>query len=361
MEGLGLPAFGLANYLFSAETSPLTSAFLNMRYLISHDGQLADDGVFWNKVAEVDGRIMLENNWYLPLGFMVKAETVDYKGFGGAPYIDTLERGEAYSIIKSESAPETPFCAQNDLFRRATGLEGDLFTMLDVNSIDSTEYEFIYQGNGKYTFSMKGDYQDGIIFAEYKMPVDGCLYVYMYATGAGDAKVIVENSIFHGLNIHRPYIFPTGSFGEGEVITIGALSEVGDGEAWIYAGVLDRDLFERGFARLSEETFELTEFSDTRISGRISAKESGLLYTSIPHAGLWKAFVNGQEAEIVTIDGAMAALWLNAGENLVEFRYHNRFLTIGIVVSLVSIILFFAIVIWQHRREKRIPNKALKE
>jgi uncharacterized membrane protein YfhO len=147
----------------------------------------------------------------------------------------------------------------------------------------------------------------------------------------------------HDIIIYRPYIYRVGSFEEGALISIAAPSEAASGEIWIYAGVLDQELFEEGFALLADEALELTGFSDTKISGGITVRADGLLYTSIPHSGLWRAFVDGAEVEIITIDGAMAAVWLSAGEHSIVFRYHNSFLMAGIIVSIAAALVLIAI------------------
>ncbi|MCL2401197.1 MAG: YfhO family protein, partial [Oscillospiraceae bacterium] len=82
--------------------------------------------------------------------------------------------------------------------------------------------------------------------------------------------------------------------------------------------------------------------------------DDGLLYTSIPHAGNWRAFVNGAETEIVTIDGAMAAIRLTPGEHIVEFRYYNSSFMLGIAVSSASLIVFLIPVVVAFLKRKKI-------
>jgi uncharacterized membrane protein YfhO len=101
---------------------------------------------------------------------------------------------------------------------------------------------------------------------------------------------------------------------------------------------------------LADETLELTEFSDTKITGHITVLEDGLLYTSVPHAGLWRAFVDGAEVEIITVDGAMAALSLEIGEHTVEFRYHNKALIAGSIISIAAALVFLAVAICGRKR-----------
>ena len=319
MTGIGLPSWDRGNRFYYAETSPLTDAFLNIRYLISRDGYIVDNGTHWNRVASIDGSALFENNHHLPLGFMVNEEVAGYV-----------------------SDDTNPFNSQNDLFRRATGLDGDLFTIIDIVHVGHQNYRVGRRGLGDYTFTMDDGETEGRFRWNFEMPADVSLYAFARISGTNYARVLSDYSHLRGVDIRRPYIFRMGGFQEGQIVSIEADSTTRSGTADIFVAIFNEDLFQRGFELLAAETLQLTEFSDTRITGQITVLNDGLLYTSIPHAGNWRAFVNDQETEIVTIDGAMAAVRLEAGEHTVEFRHHNSSLNVGIIISLVSLVVFFA-------------------
>jgi uncharacterized membrane protein YfhO len=86
----------------------------------------------------------------------------------------------------------------------------------------------------------------------------------------------------------------------------------------------------------------LSHFSGTQVVGSVRAENAGILFTSIPYTGNWRATINGEKADIIAIDGAMSALSLPAGEFIVEFRYHNCAFTIGALISLGSLLIFAA-------------------
>jgi len=287
MKGIGLPAWGRGNRFYYAETSPLTNAFLSSRYLIARDGRPADDGVYWIRAAESEGVVMTENTRYLPFGFMVRPETAGYTG-----------------------DPANPFNAQNDLFRRSTGLDGDLFTYIDVIHVGHQGYDVGRKGLGEYSFTINEDTSDGSFKFNYEIPENCTVYIYFSASGTNDAKISLNNEHLRNIDYHNqsPYIAFAGSFMQGDLISVHADSTERTGSIKSYVSILDRELFDRGFALLADETLELTSFTDTRIIGDITVIEDGLLYTSLPHAGLWQAFVNGTKSDIITIDGAMQAV-----------------------------------------------------
>ncbi|MCL2408922.1 MAG: YfhO family protein [Oscillospiraceae bacterium] len=319
MRGLGLPGWDRANRFYYAETSPLTDAFLNVRYLIDRQGNLIDDGTHWGAVSSIDGVTLYRNNYCLPFGFMVNDEVSGYV-----------------------SDSRNPFNSQNDLFRRATGLEGNLFTIIDIIHVGHRNYHVVRNGLGEYRFELNEGEPDGMFRWNYEMPADVSLYAFARISGTNNARILRDYSVLHNINIdHRePHIFRVGNFQEGQIVSIETDSTAHRGTAYVFMAVFNHNLFLQGFERLYREPLVLTEFSDTRITGNITVLNGGLLYTSIPHAGNWRAFVNGEETEIITIDGAMAAIRLESGEYVVEFRHYNSNFVIGVIVSAVSLIAF---------------------
>jgi len=335
LEGLGLSGWDRGNRFYYAETSPLTNAFLSMRYLISRTGTPVDDGIFWERIATSGDSVLLRNNRYLPFGFMVGGAVADFVG----------DR-------------TNPMNSQNNLFRMATGLDAYLFTTLDISRTSSESYNVRRISDGEFRFDIIEGQPTSTVRFYYEIPIDGLLYVYVNITGANYARVITGEGIqLQNNSIHRPYIFFAGDFLQGEIIVIEADTTVAHGMASIHAGILDRELFDYGFEILSAETLNLTRFTDTNIVGDITVSQRRLLYTSLPHAGNWRVFVNGARQEIVSIDGAMAAVWLDPGENVVEFRHFNAGFVVGAVISSVSLLIFLVFVFFHNNRRGVTRNE----
>jgi len=307
MGGIGLSAWDTGNRYYYAETSPLANAFLNLRYMVSRDGKACDNSVFWETAGNAGDTLLLENKRYLPLGFMVNKELSVY-------IHDT-----------------NPFVSQNNLFLLATGLGGDLFT---VKVVANNPY-IIKDADGNDTLNW-----DCI------MPADGMFYARCVFSGVGNFSVSFKGEVFKTSEILRPHIFTLGNFSKGDVITFSTGTEASKGSARILVGHINDELFDRGYALLADETLNLTEFSETKITGNITALKEGLLYTSIPNDKNWTAFVDGVKAPIIQVDGCMIALQLSGGTHEIEFRYYNRDLQNGIIISLLSLAVFAALIVW---------------
>jgi len=300
-----LGALGLRSDKLSygyVETSPVTNLFLNIRYLASLDGPPADDGVYWEKTGESDG-LLIENKYYLPLGFMVNREMADFAKDGLSP-----ETGD--------------FLNQNTLFRLASGTEGELFTKLVPKA---------------------QKYEDGFLTYEYEMPRDDMLYAYI-----SSEEIVVDISA-NGEALRRinrasdtapAFIAAAGFFRKGDTVLFSTNlpDYMADNSlSFVSAGVIAHEIFKEGYEKLADETLHLTEFTDTYVKGGITVLEDGVLYTSIPFKS-WKAYVDGAQVEVIPIGGAMLGLYLEEGEYQIEFRYYNSALTAGAVLSLAAFV-----------------------
>jgi uncharacterized membrane protein YfhO len=302
MQGLGLYGNRLThNYFTYTEGSPLISTFFNLRYMISHLGQNMDKNVYWKTIGKIGDSLLLENKYYLPLGFMVNEELADYKRQGN------------------------PFFSQNNFFRLATGLNGNLFTIFDISDLAEND-------NGR-----------NIATWNYQAPVTGISYACCLLTKP-DIRPWMEIFINETklppffINHFMPYIFTLGGVAQGDNITFSS----GVDNASIYVGHINGELFERGYNLLARQQLNLTKFTGTQVCGNVTALEDGLLYTSIPADKNWSVFVDGEKSESVLIDNAMIAVRLDKGYHEIEFRYFNKSFLFGIIVSIVSLGIFVA-------------------
>ena len=120
------------------------------------------------------------------------------------------------------------------------------------------------------------------------------------------------------------------------------------------AAVLDNDLFWQAYENLNASTLQLTTFTSTFVEGTIICNRDGLLYTSIPQNGNWKAYVDGVEAEITLIGDCMIGIQLSEGVHTVSFRYENQSFALGWKISLGCAVLFaaIAVVVYRSRAKK---------
>ncbi len=76
-------------------------------------------------------------------------------------------------------------------------------------------------------------------------------------------------------------------------------------------------------------------------SSGFTAKSSGdkerLIFFSVPHDNGWKAYINGKETEILTVNGGLMGIVVPPGDCDIEFTFTTPGLKIGIIVSVISL------------------------
>lgn len=316
-------------------TSPLAESFLNIKYLISRDGFMAEDRSF-SAAQTADGVTLFENNYYLPIAFMVNST------------FETFDTNQYSSVFE----------AQNDLFRKATGLSGDLFTLVDLSGYSASSGTVSPNGkSGNFTYDLGSKNKTADIF--YNAPKAGQYYAYTVVRS--DTKnVTVKNDDFtHKYDVDaKRFIFPVGDLKQGEKLSFSfEMTEAAKGNFELYTAYFDSELFAEGIELLKDEGIKLSSYSDAGMEGTVTAKTDGLLYTSIPNEDGWEVYVDGQKADKFVISDTFVGVKLTAGEHTVKFAYVPKGLIPGIAISVIALLAFAALIIFDRIKNKKQEQK----
>ncbi len=123
----------------------------------------------------------------------------------------------------------------------------------------------------------------------------------------------------------------------------------------------DEDTFSVAVNKLSENVLDITSFTETDIRGTINNTKDGILYTSIPNDGGWSIYVNGEEAEVISLFDYLCAIELPAGSYTIEFKYRTPGLETGALLSLISIIGIAFIFIYGKSQSRKNTDQELSE
>ena len=84
----------------------------------------------------------------------------------------------------------------------------------------------------------------------------------------------------------------------------------------------------------------------------LTASAKKYAFFSVPYTENWQASVNGENVEILNINGLMA-IPVQAGENRIEFDYTARERLLGIAASLLFVGVWIAYFLWNRRRIRK--------
>lgn len=289
--------------------TPFTSALLNVRYVLADStiDESENDNYTLVSKRETDRIFLYRVKNSLPFGFMIPS------------YFDSTW----------DMSGNNPFEVQNSFAEEATGISG-MFTQLDASCLGTTT-----------TIDVTED-------------VD--LYIYC-TTYVEDISYMAENALTgfslsgSATGLKHRQIVHIGKVTAGSTVNVTAESS-DVASLQLYAYNFHEEIMEQVLSELDDEGFNVTEYSDTCVKGNITAKESGVMYTSIIYDKGWKAYVDGKEVEISSIKGALLTVPVTEGEHTIELRYTPEGYVSGWLITICSIVILVCCALYDRKKRK---------
>lgn len=329
MRRLGYGAKNTYNRYCFEESSPVANLFLNLKYMIERDGNVKDNPYF-DEVHHYGNVYLLENNAYLPLGFLCDS---------------------ALAQVDFDSYTDN-FTFQNYLLKAAAGTSINVWHFLSESSRTVTASEGVQlTHNPKVaTSSYQCTQQSGEVVYSYSITREGLLCIDLNLTARNNFRITKNGTEVVSDSYSLPQTASVCRVSPGDTVQVHlTCSENTSGNITVLAATLDETAFRRAYDRLSDSTLSLTRFSNTHIEGTINANRSGLLYTSIPQNGdSWRVTVDGVAVTPTLVGGAMIAVPLTEGTHIISLHYHNAAFSLGWKISLACALIFLALVLLEY-------------
>ena len=319
MKALGYGAKNTYNRYCYEESSPVSDLFLGIKYMIERDDR-ERGSEYYTDLHHYGTVHLLQNNAYLPLGFLAERELADFE-------FDT-DGGM--------------FRFQSELFKAATGLEENPWYVfagehLTISGTDVTVKNINSNGYCAYEDGLENSY----VTFSYVAPKDGFMCVNLNLPKRNKVSIRLNGMELYSETMSLPQMLAVGDVLTGDVIEVRMTCKADEqGTMTLTGAILKSDVFWEGYEILNASTLELTTFENTLVEGTVQCDRDGLLYTSIPQNGNWSAIVDGEPAEIKLVGDAMIAVELTEGEHQVSFVYHNKAFSLGWKISLACVIVF---------------------
>jgi hypothetical protein len=335
MQALGYGAKDNYNRYCYEEASPVANLFLNLKYMIERDG-IIEDNSYFDEVGRYGDVILLENNAYLPLGFLANKDL-----------------GELQFPIDGNG-----FTFQNNLIRAATGVE-NVFSTIKNTQITSAS-----------GIKLSNIYSSG--YCRYKADSAGAVtFTYTFDQGGFfciDINQTKRNNFTlkkNGVSLYRyqesyslPQMASVCDVAPGDQVQVVFYCKAGEeGVITVDNGLLNEDKFRQAHSILDASTLSISAFDTTRIAGTIDCNREGLLYTSVPQNGNWTALVDGKPAQTVRVGGAMLGIYMTEGEHTVELVYQNDAFRAGLCLTIISFAIFGGLYLGKYKPYKKFRKK----
>ena len=332
MQALGYGAKNTYNRYCFEESSPVANLFLNLKYMLERQGRVEDNSYF-DDIHHYGNVHLLENNAYLPLGFMARSQilNVDFPG-----------------------AQSNALLFQNELLRDATGITDDVWSLMTGSqlSISATDVTIKSETATGYCSYATEAATGGTLVYSYVADREGLVCIDLDLSKKNNFSVWKNGTQLYSETYSIPQSLSVADVAVGDIIEIHLTCKQNEkGTVSIHAGILDEFAFRRAYEILNRSTLQLHEFSNTHIVGTIHCDQAGVLYTSIPQDGNWTATVDGQAVEPVLIGDAMVGLILPEGDHNISFRYENKAFDLGWKISLFCAVCFLTVYLYCYRKK----------
>ena len=316
MRCLGYGAKNTYNRYCFEEASPVSNLFLGLKYMIDRESRDRKSSMF-TQIHSYNSVTLLENNAYLPLGFLAEAELAD--------------------VI---FAHDNSFGFQNELFAAATGVMIDVWSLQEDLVVTGTDVNVTDYSTDGYCY-YRDAVQNGSVFYEYIVEDTGFMCIQLDCPKRNDITVLHNGAVVMSESLSLEQMLAVGDVERGDVVEIRIDCDAGETSHMnISAAVLDPEIFQEGYEFLAASTLELTTFENTLVEGTIHCNRDGLLYTSSPQNGNWVVLVDGALAEVSLVGDVMVGVKLTEGEHTVTFVYENEAFHLGWKISAVCLLIF---------------------
>ena len=337
-ENFGMMGWKSGNRYTYAEGSPVTNVFMNLKYIISRDG-IYRNTYDLSEAYAVGNEKLLKNDHYIPMGFMVNNNLTQW--------------------VENDNEDQfNPFDQQNEFFKLATGINENVYTSLDVVSqghYDYNKFPVTKTSYGNYSFSCTDASITPYVKWNYEAPEDGLYCMYAKISG-GDNVTVMQNDAAQGstYGMGRPYIACIGYFNKGDKISVYSQLEQGQsGSAQVYVNLLNQDVFEKGYEKISKDVMTTESLTGSSMEGTIDVSEDGLFYTSIPYEEGWTAVVDGKEVEITPVGGSLLAFSLSKGSHEIKLYYYPKGFWPGFAVTAICLLTFAGLCAYTYIIKKK--------
>jgi len=309
--------YGMRNskvYYCSDGMTPFVSALLSQGYTFSKE-KLPEDGLY-EPVKAQDGVYLYRNTYALPLGFTIAPdETFE------SMLID--DKDTAFAVVaENKDDGMLPINRQNNLALRL-GAQGDLFT--ELYSEDNAGFSTIY------------------------VPYAARVYAYCDTSKHSEIAAYVDDELIKTFKkLTNRYILDLGYHEAGTVITMKSEKE---DTLHLRAYSFDEEYLSDLLLKLSQNTLSIEEMTSTKLNGTVTADEDGYLILSIPYDPGFTIKVDGVTTEAALFEDMMVAVPLTAGAHDISLSYYPEGMTAGILITLLSLLLFGIISYVDYKKE----------
>lgn len=317
--------------------TPPTEMILGVKYSV--------DGPMPYMPYEEDNKYeIIENPYYLGLGFMAEEEVLDYQ-YGSWVVFDNINdllstlSGEEIICYKPFDDSVMVTCTQAEISPEDSAI------VVSYNPEDASY--------GMVTYYIEKEDTEQPVYVQfvndYSIALDVSPYLYL-----GEENNVYQFGLL-SVQYAKRLVENEGRYEASIVFNHTTASEWSYREAVFYE--YDEAALERAYNILSNNCMNVEEYADGYVKANVTVPaDKKVLFTTIPYDAGWTVYVDGKSADIKTVlEGAFIAVELEPGYHELEFKYEAPGVLLGKAISGVSLALYIMLIIScvvEHKRKK---------
>ena len=276
----------------------VTNSLFSVKYLISN--KILNTSSLLSYVTGSNGEFIYENENVLPIGYVIPADAEDN-----------------WKPTKSNDG----IVNTNSLVESLTG----------VSNVFTLTYEY---GNDSWV---------------YFNPVkNGHIYLITKNSACSSIHVTINDTTTRDFtNIKTGTILDLGYYTSSDSIEIESDNSMG-----LVVYTLEESRYTNAMTSLQASGLNIESYSSTSIEGTITANEDGNILFSIPYDEGWSVYIDGKKVETSSFKNALLMVAVTSGNHTVSLKYTPVNATLGILVTILSILILIGLYILSKLFEK---------
>ena len=236
----------------------------------------------------------------------------------------------------------------------------DYFTPLGFNDIEVENVEVVKENkdSGEYIYRRKDNSKEGVIRYKFTPQSDNTYYLFspQTLTGRNGYTVSVNGDLLSNLIVFSQrqiwQITDRTPQKESVIEFRFQFDDIDLSHLVLYRADVEK-IKEVLDARKNQE-LNVEQFNNTHIVGKVNiTDESTVMMTSIPYNEGWKIKVDGKQVETKKSWDSFLSFPISRGKHKVELFFKQKWSTLGLVLSVLSLIVLFIVWKKENRSESR--------
>lgn len=345
-------------------TTFMTDALFDIKYLMDKEGN----------TSYVGARVKVPEEYSLTTEYTTGDSTFKFYNNPHALGLGVVSEGDIQSVQLSET---NPFENQNMIFNALAGNTTRYFTPLEVINSDMENVNTSQLTDGHTKF-YPADSTIAECHVDYVVRMDKDSYLYMYLPTKYERSCNIwiqdEYDYVDGANamdyagqffVGDNYsILNLGKYAEGQELRVRITIANDDNEAFWSDKLFytfDYDAFAQTCEVLQERSFEVTEFSDTKLKGKVTAENDGdVLFTTIPYEEGWSVTVNGKAVTAGKSLESLITIPLEKGENVITMKFSPNYWRFSLVITVFGILALIIIFMFEYKKGRYMKKLVVR-